>query len=475
LEKLESLNEIGFIPLVKRWWWLLALALVVGGVAGYLGSQRMAPTYQADVKLLVGPVSADYGTLRASGELGRTYAELASSRPLLQRAIDRTKVRTTPADLRLLVRATSNEITRVVLISVQHGDPATAARLSNTLGEELIRLTSRTQSEDEEILSEFESQAEIERLSPAAREAVIGAARRTVAQSPAGRLAVVDPAEPPTAPVAPNVSLITIFGAIAGLLIVGTLLLVKESSSQRTADERSLAELEQPVFLGAIGGARRGSGGLAVETRPDSPVAESYRSIAAKVGFLDGRPILRTLVVLGDGPSGGVVAANLAAVLAEAQHRVLLVDADYAKGGASALLGLEDQPGYGELLESSRNAELNGQVDALRISRADGFDVLPKGLVASTGALDVDRGQRVLARLQEDADLIIVSVPPIHRSPAALVWSQIADGTVLVVDEGRTPDERVTEAIRSLSGFSHANLVGTILGRSGRPSLTVRS
>jgi hypothetical protein len=44
-----------------------------------------------------------------------------------------------------------------------------------------------------------------------------------------------------------------------------------------------------------------------------------------------------------------------------------------------------------------------------------------------------------------------------------------------VVDEGRTPDDRVIEVIRSLSGFTHANLVGTILGRSRRPIIAVRS
>jgi capsular polysaccharide biosynthesis protein len=469
------LNEIGFIPLVKRWWWLLALGVVVGGAAGYLGAQRMAPTYQADVKLLVGPVSADYGTLRASGELGRTYAELASSRPVLQKAIKNAKVKTTPIDLQPLVLASSNEITRVVVIGVQQGDPATAARLANALGEELIRLTSKTQAEDEEILGEFETQAEIETLSPTAREAAIVAARRTIALSPAGRLAIVDAAEPPTAPIAPNASLITIFGAIAALLVVGIVVVLKESSSQRTASERTLAQLDEPVFLGAVQASGRRSQGLAVEQRPTSPAAEGYRAIAAKVGFLDDQPVLRTLVIIGDGSSGGVVAANLAAVLAEAHHSVLLVDADQAKEGASALLGLEGQPGYGELLETSRNAELNGQVDALLVARADGFGVLPKGIAPGTGLLDVDRAQRVLARLQEDADIIVVSAPSIHRSPAALVWSQITDGTVLVVDEGRTPDDRVTEAIRSLSGFSNANLVGTILRRSRRPSIAARS
>ena len=68
----------GFIPLLRRWWWLLVLGTVVAGVVSYAITTRIDPTYEAEVGLLTGPISTDEGTVRASGALA---ASLARRRP----------------------------------------------------------------------------------------------------------------------------------------------------------------------------------------------------------------------------------------------------------------------------------------------------------------------------------------------------------------------------------------------------------
>ena len=457
----------GFVPLVKRWGWLLGLAALVAGVVGFGLASTSAPTYSAEVRLLVGPVSADYSTLRASGELGRTYAELARSRPVLQDAIDKVGVKTTALDLQELVKASSNEITRIVAVAVEQGDRRTAAELANALADRVKRLTAETPTEDEETLTEFEAQAEIEGLDVETRESVAAAARRTLARSAAGRVTVVDPAEPPADPIAPNVKLITLFGAIAGFLIAGLLVMVRETSSQGMASERSLSALDDPAFLGTIDARTLGAAGELAAERDDGVAAAGYRSVATKIGFLEDQPPVRSLLVLdsGDGSSSAAAAANLAAVLAQADRHVVLIDADTSKRGATNLLGLDGQPGYGELLESIRHAPLNGQYDQLRVERGEHFDVVPSGSIPDVGLLDVERGRRLLDGIEGQADLVVVTAPPIHVSPSALVWARVADGTVLVVDGGNTSQERLQEVVRSLS-FVGANVVGTVFGKA---------
>jgi capsular polysaccharide biosynthesis protein len=469
------LQAQGFLPLVKKWGLLLALAAVVAGVAAFALASRSAPTYSAEVKLLVGPVSADYSLLRASGELGRTYAELSTSRPVIQAAAKKAGVQATPLELQESITASSNEITRIVAIAVQHSNAKTAADLANALGDRVRRITAATPAEDEEILSEFEAQVEVEALAPAARERVTEAARRTLALSSAGRLTVVDPAEPSIEPIAPNVKLITLFGAVAGLLLAGVLILVRETTSLGMASERSLAARETPAFIGAVDArAKIAAGELAAE-QDGTNVAADYRTVATKIGFLEDDPPVRTLLVLdsGDGSSGAATAANLAAVLSRADRQVVLVDANASKRSATSLLGLEGQPGYGELLESIRHAPLNGQLEELKVARTERFEVVPSGSVADGGLLDVDRAQRLMDGFQSRADFVVVTAPPIHVSPSALVWARVAEGTVLVVDGGQTPQERLDEVVRSLS-FVGANVIGTVLGKARGPLIKRR-
>src|SRR3954453_18653453 len=70
----------GLLPHVRRWWWLLLACSLVGALGAWVVASSATKTYEAEAKLLVGPVSGDYPTLQAAGALGRTYAELAHSR-----------------------------------------------------------------------------------------------------------------------------------------------------------------------------------------------------------------------------------------------------------------------------------------------------------------------------------------------------------------------------------------------------------
>ena len=465
------MEHIGLTPLFRRWWPLLLAGTVLAAMMGYLYASASPKTYHAEARLLIGPLNTDYGTLRASGELGRTYADLATSRPVLQHVIDRTRTETTPTELAPAVSATSNQITRVVTLGVEYGDPKVAADLANALAARIKEMAAETPPQLTESIGELMRQGEIEKLDIDEREGVSAAALRIFGTSLAGRAEMVDPAKPVTDPVAPRTNLLTLLAGLAGLLIVGVFALVRESSRSSVADERVLAELDRPVFLGSLDASRSRSAdaALSVEQRPESTVAEGYRSIATKIGLVDERPSVRSLLIVdsSDGTTAGVVAANLAAVLAEANVSVLLLDANTTEHGATRLLGLEGQPGYSELVETAHHAELNGEVDEFRITRTDDFAVLPRGTAVTTGMLDYGRARRVLSRLLDDADLVIVSAPPIHRSPAALVWARVANGALLVIDDGRTSEEELSDVLKSLS-LVDANVLGTVLGRRKR-------
>jgi Mrp family chromosome partitioning ATPase/capsular polysaccharide biosynthesis protein len=462
------------LSLLKRWSRLLMVGAVVGGLAGYYVASSSAPTYQAEVKALVGPLNTDFETQRAAGQLGRSYAELAVSRPVLAYAIRRSRARTTPRELidEGAVKTASNDITRIVQITVRYGDARTAAALANTLAGRIQRLAAQTPKEAVDQTGSFMQQPEIARLSGVEQESVANALRRALNPPIGGTVTVVDPAEASADPVAPRVPLITILAAFMGLLAMAVVGLLRESSAHGVADERSLAELDSPAFLGAMvaPAARRKDGApLAVE-RGATRVVERYRSLATKLGFFDDRHLLTSLLVLDttDGRRGGAVAANLAAVLADAGRRVLLLDANGAPGGATSVLGLDGQPGYAELLSLAlRGGELEGQADEFRVTRAMGFEVLPRGASTASAMVDVERANRLLEGIRADVDVVIISAAPIDRSPGGLVWARVASGTLLVVEDRRTTEDQLADVLRSLR-FVDARVVGTVLGRAGR-------
>jgi Mrp family chromosome partitioning ATPase/capsular polysaccharide biosynthesis protein len=472
----NPMENKSLLPLLRRWWRLLFAGAVIGGCAGYFVASTSAPTYESDVKMLVGPVNTDYDSLRAAGQLGRSYAELATSRPVLSYAIRRTGARTTPRALseQDAVRTTSNDITRIVEISVRHGDASTAADLANALARRIRQLARATPPQLTATARTLMEQPEIARLPAVTHDAVGTAARRVLNPSIAGLVNVFDPAEPAAQPVAPRISLITILAAFMGLLAVGVIVVLRESSTHELADERSLRARETPAFLGAVAAPspRRGSFPLAVDAGPHT-TAEGYRAIATKLGLFDSELGVRSLLVLGasSGRRGGVVAANLAGVLAEAGRRVLLLDANAAGGGATTALALEGRPGYGELLATMSNGRLNGTLEQLTIAHSEDLLVLPRGTLPGLTMLDVDRAELLIDRLDREADLVIVSAAPVQAPPTALVWSRVTEGTVVVVDHNVTTEDRLNDTLDSLR-FSGAKLIGTVLGRRGRLAAT---
>jgi capsular polysaccharide biosynthesis protein len=471
------LEKSGFIPLAKRWWWVLLGATLVAAVSAFVFASRLSPTYEAEVSLLTGPYKATFDTLRASGDLARTFSGFATQGPTLQSTIDELDLNRTVEDLRKSVGATSNDVTRFLTIRVQDKDPKLAADIANSLANQLIRrVQEESPTQELELVDEFMRQEEVTRLRDPAQLRIEDAANRIFgANPPEGQLRVVDPAAVPVEPVAPRVTLITVLAALAGLVGTGIFVLVRESSSEAVESERALVDLAQLPFLGSVDslGKRKSGEPLVVEAKPGSREADAYRLLAARIGLFDNESSIRSLLVIGvqQGDGSGLLAANLAAVLAKSDWHVTLVDANNSEGEITTALGLADRPGYGELLAADPELTTNGaDLKNLRVSRTDDFDVLPRGSGVQT-VLEVDRARQLLDRLLEEANVVVLSAPPIERSPDTLTWARTADATVLVARRGRTSGESVTRAVEALR-HTRANVVGTILSEG--PTLRFR-
>jgi capsular polysaccharide biosynthesis protein len=244
----------GLLPLVRRWGALLGAGAVVAGLVAWLLASSAGKTYEAEAKLLVGPVNADYPTLQASGALGRTYAELAHSRGIVEAAARSARVRLTRKQVKEAVTATSNDVTRILDVRVRHSDPAAASRIASALAVQLIQVRQRAPAPDNDPVVAIMREPGVASLSAAQRRGVREATTRVIGQSNAGDLQLVEGPAVPRDPIAPRVGLLVALAALAGALAVAAYAIVREGASTDPDGEVSLEDFEVESFLPSANG-----------------------------------------------------------------------------------------------------------------------------------------------------------------------------------------------------------------------------
>jgi uncharacterized protein involved in exopolysaccharide biosynthesis len=93
----------GYFAIVRRWWWTLLVATWIAGLSGYLLASQLPKVYEAEVRLLVGPINTDINTQRAAGQLAQTYAELITSGPVVETVIRDLGLKMDVADLQAAI------------------------------------------------------------------------------------------------------------------------------------------------------------------------------------------------------------------------------------------------------------------------------------------------------------------------------------------------------------------------------------
>ncbi|MFM0183728.1 polysaccharide biosynthesis tyrosine autokinase [Paraburkholderia aspalathi] len=200
---------------------------------------------------------------------------------------------------------------------------------------------------------------------------------------------------------------------------------------------------------------------LLVKTHPYDSTVESLRGLRATLefGLIDAPN--RIVAITSPAPSDGksFLCANLAALIAESGKRVLLIDADLRRGRLAQYLGRSPNGGLTELL--------TGQVDLEVAARATGVDGLH---FIATGAYPPNPSEiltslrfgEILARFEQQFDLVIIDTPPLLAVADAAVIAHIAGSTVLVMRSGAHTEGHVAEALKKLRR-ARARVVGGVM------------
>lgn len=176
-------------------------------------------------------------------------------------------------------------------------------------------------------------------------------------------------------------------------------------------------------------------GRLVALDAPDSPAAEQFRVLHARLQRLAARRALRVVAVTSAGRREGrtFAAANLALTAALEGRSTVLVEADLHRPSLAGLLGLAPRAGLADVLAGT--AEL-GQATA----RVGPLAVLVAGETGdAAAALRSPRAPAVVDQLRAAYDLVVLDAPPALAFTDGDRLASAADGALLVVRAGTTP------------------------------------
>ena len=224
-----------------------------------------------------------------------------------------------------------------------------------------------------------------------------------------------------------------------------------------------------PSRQGTVDRDRLASRGMIVPGTPVTGISEEYRIVKRELirnfGGTGNRPILprghRVLIASANPGEGKTFSAvNLALSLAvEADHDVLLIDADIAKPSVLEALGLDDGPGLMDAL-ADPHLPLG---DCLIQTDIPGLKVMPAGTghMHDTELLASARTEALLAQLEGGAPgriLIIDSPPVLAASPAAVLAGHVGQ-TIMVVRADETLESALRDAIGLMGACPHIQLL----------------
>ena len=194
---------------------------------------------------------------------------------------------------------------------------------------------------------------------------------------------------------------------------------------------------------------------------PDSAFAEQYRTIRTALLYSLREKDVHALIVTSALPQDGKTATvcNLAASLAQAGKRVVIIDADLRKPRLHAVFRIKNLNGLSKYLMDSLPPS-----DLLRATPIPTLFVINAGPVPPDPSelLGSDKMTALIAQLKREFDFILVDTPPTLAVSDALVIGSRVDGAILVARWGRTPREALRRSKEKLEAHQ-IKTVGVVI------------
>lgn len=266
---------------------------------------------------------------------------------------------------------------------------------------------------------------------------------------------IISAASLPQSPSSPRKTLIVAVAAILATLLGGVAGVTREMLDGSLRTVLATEDLTGCQVLGMVpllGGGDEGMDHRSLVSQlvraPFSQLAQTVHSINALLqlnGFEGGkRAVLLTSALPGEGKSAS--AMLVAASAASKGEKVVLVDLDFRHPTVSSCFTSSRRLGWEDVLSGGASVD-----DVILTDLETGIDIVPSRRDAvHDGPPAGGKLQYFVGQLKQRYDLVILDAAPVLASLDAIALLSLVDYTVLVVEWGQTPIDKVVAALKSI-------------------------
>ncbi len=503
-----------FLAPLARWWKLILAATLIAAIFSFFAALQQPPVYRSQAIMMIGRAFQDpnpnYYQFFSSQQLASTYSDIAYRKTVQDGVKNALGINWLPV---YTVQPIPN--TDLLEISVNDSDPVRAQAVANELANQLIQQSPTNQSANQEREDFIQARLDILEVKISETQADIDAKQEQLPNLTSARqisdlqnqiaglqakldglqlnyasllantekgalnsLTVIEPAYAPVRPIGPNKILMIITASgIAFMLAVGAAYLLSfMDNTLKSPDEiKRLTGLSTLGAIPVIPGEDT-TGKLITVREPRSPISEAFRALRTGVQFstidrLESTSIQVTSSNPGEGKS--VTAANLAAVIAQAGFRVMLVDADLRRPMVHKIFELDNRLGLTDFFRNLRSPDSGYEEtfesllkQLVRPTNLDGLHVLTSGSIPPNPSelLGSNANRHLIKALKRHYDFLIIDSPPVLIVTDAVVLSTEVDGTILIVDSLNTHRNQLKQAAERLAEVN-ATMLGVVVNR----------
>ncbi len=264
-----------------------------------------------------------------------------------------------------------------------------------------------------------------------------------------GNVRIIDTAVEPVKPIKPKKLIVLILSIFVGGFIGVLIALLRNMLSSGIKDSSRIEnELDLPVYATVPRSPIQESRVQLLKKKKSIPILavkngediaiESLRSIRTTIHFALNNAKNNIIAISGPAPEIGksFISTNLAAIFAQGNKKVLLIDADIRRGYLHKYFDHDTAPGLTEYLTNQSTLEQC----IVHSSSVNHLDFLPRGKNQGNAAemLSSPRFSELLSQLSQQYDHIIIDTPPILAVTDGIIISQFAGVNLVVARYAKT-------------------------------------
>jgi succinoglycan biosynthesis transport protein ExoP len=430
-----------FLQILRRRWLSALIVALVLFLAVMVVNLSTTKKYTATNKLFFAVQGAVSGSGLAQGSTYAekqmaSYAQVATSPLVLDSVIRQLGLQTTATELAQSVSATVPTDTVILEIGATSTDPALAAKIANSIGEELsdvVRSLAPPQSNGSQVI----------------------------------KATTLERAEVPQEPSSPNILRNSLIGFALALVLGVSIAILRHLLDTKVRSESDVRALTDSPVLGVVSYAEEmPRHPVILRDQPASAPSEAVRRLRTNLQFIDVARRPRSIVVTSSIPGEGksTIVLNLAVSLADTGARVLLVDADLRRPSIADYTGVEGAAGLTTvLIGRARGA------DVVQPWGDSTLDIMPSGPLPPNPSelLGSPAMVALLEQLTSSYDMVLLDSPPTLPVADSAVLSKLAGGALVIVGTDRIHRAQLLGTLESLN-TAGAHIFGVVINKVSR-------